>query len=137
MLTTIRLTGLTLCSGQTGTITMIVEQFGLAMMPLCSLMFCGLTSGTTSGTSGSMRKAEELSTTTAPACTAAGANSLLREAPAQNRAMSMPLKLSVVISSTMYSLPLKGIFLPAERLLASILSEVNGKFRSSIMLRNS
>ena len=84
-----------------------------------------------------MRKAEELSTTTAPAFTAAGANSRLREAPALNRAMSMPLKLSVVICSTTYSLPLKVIFLPAERLLASILSDVKGKFRSSMMLRNS
>lgn len=45
----------------------IVVQFGLAMMPLGRLSAAsGLTSETTSGTSGSMRQAEELSITTAP-----------------------------------------------------------------------
>jgi len=55
VLTTSRLIGLTWCSGQTGTFMMIVEQLGLAMMPLCHARSCGLTSGTTSGTDGSMR----------------------------------------------------------------------------------
>ena len=54
---------------------MMVEQFGLAMIPLWVLMASGLISGITRGTSGSIRKADELSTTTAPASTAAGANS--------------------------------------------------------------
>ena len=52
----------------------MVEQLGLAMMPLCQSTSSGLTSGTTSGTSGSMRQAEELSTTTQPASRAMGAN---------------------------------------------------------------
>ena len=52
---------------------MIATQFGLAMMPRCVAMAPPFTSGTTSGTSASMRNAEELSTTTAPWRTATGA----------------------------------------------------------------
>jgi hypothetical protein len=55
-------------------------------------MASGLISGMTSGTSGCMRNADELSMTTAPACTARGANSLLRALPAEKKAISMPLK---------------------------------------------
>src|SRR2546421_630021 len=51
-----------------------VVQFGFAMMPRFVLMSAPLISGTTSGTSGSMRNALELSTTTAPACVAKGAD---------------------------------------------------------------
>ena len=54
---------------------MAVVQFGLAMMPRCSLMSLALISGTTSGTWSSMRKALELSTTTQPARAASGAYS--------------------------------------------------------------
>ena len=50
-------------------------------MPLCSRMRRALISGITSGTFGSMRKADELSITTAPAFTAIGAN-FLRNAAA-------------------------------------------------------
>ena len=82
-------------------------------MPLCSLIFSGFISGITNGTSGTILNADELSTTTAPAFTAAGANSLLRAAPALNSAISTPLKLLAVSSSTIYSLPLNSIFLPA------------------------
>ena len=34
----------------------VVEQFGLAMIPLWRRIACGLTSGITSGTSGSIRQ---------------------------------------------------------------------------------
>ena len=51
---------------------------------------CGLTSLTTSGTSGSMRHAEELSTTTAPAATTRGASRRDAVAPAENNARSRP-----------------------------------------------
>ena len=67
--------------GHSGTSAVIAAQFGLAMMPLWSRMRLALISGITSGTFGSMRKAEELSTTTAPALTAIGAN-FLRDAAA-------------------------------------------------------
>ena len=79
---------------------MIVEQLGLAMIPLCSLMSCGFTSGTTSGTPSVMRNAEELSTMIAPADTHAWAYCLLIAPPAENSAISTPLKLSLVSSST-------------------------------------
>ena len=55
--------------------TMVV-QLGLATMPLgIEARACGLTSATTRGTSGSMRHADELSTTMAPAAATRGANS--------------------------------------------------------------
>ena len=47
-----------------------------------------------------MRKAEELSITTAPAARAAGANSRERVAPALKKAMSTPLNASAFSSST-------------------------------------
>ena len=72
-------------------IAAIVVQLGFAMMPLrASAIACGLTSLTTSGTSGSMRHALELSMTTAPASAKRGACARLPVAPAENRAMSMP-----------------------------------------------
>ena len=55
---------------------MMVAQLGLAMTPLCSRRASGLISGTTSSTSGSIRNADELSMTTAPCRTAAGAKRL-------------------------------------------------------------
>src|SRR5216683_744727 len=85
------------CSGFSATTIWIVEQFGLAMMPrfwYCAIA-SGLTSGTTSGTSGSMRKHEVLSMTIAPAFVARGANTADTLLPGEDRTMSMPLKLKV------------------------------------------
>ena len=66
-------------------IAAIVVQFGLAMMPLrASAIASGLTSDTTSGTSGSIRHADELSMTMAPAAANFGASSLDEVAPAEN-----------------------------------------------------
>src|SRR6267378_3263901 len=53
-------------------------------------MRLALISGITSGTFGSMRKADELSTTTAPALTAMGVNFLEMPPPAENSAISTP-----------------------------------------------
>ena len=63
------------------------------MMPLrmCA-MAPGLTSGTTSGTSLSMRQNEVLSMTMAPALAARGANSAETLAPGDDSTMSTPLK---------------------------------------------
>jgi hypothetical protein len=96
-----------------------------------------LISGITSGTFGSMRKAEELSTTTAPAFTADGAN--LREMlpPAENKAMSTPSKERSVSSSITICLPRKATVLPAERRLASAFSWPTGKARRSMVAMNS
>ncbi|CAB5067011.1 unannotated protein [freshwater metagenome] len=79
----------------------IVVQFGLATIPFEMLRkACGLTSATTSGTCGSIRQAEELSTTIAPAAATCGANSRELVAPLENSAMSMPEKSAVAVSST-------------------------------------
>ena len=97
------------CSGVTATSAMIVEQFGFATMPpfpaFMPRMACGLISGTTSGTPSVMRKADELSTTVAPAADASGANSLEMEPPAENRAMSTSPNESFVSSSTVRVAP--------------------------------
>ncbi len=69
----------------------MVVQLGLATMPLG--MFpsaCGLTSATTSGTSGSPRQAEELSMTMAPAAATFGASFLEVAPPAEKKTMSSP-----------------------------------------------
>ena len=68
----------------------MVVQLGLAMMPLgrCAKAWA-FTSGTTSGTSGSIRHAEELSITTAPACATTGAREREAVLPAEKRAMSV------------------------------------------------
>ena len=113
---------------------MIVVQFGLAMTPWCHFTSSGFTSGTTSGTSSSRRKAEELSTITAPASTTALRNCFEIPAPALKSAMSTPRNDASVISSTAISSPRKRILFPAERAEARSLSEATGKFRRSRVL---
>jgi hypothetical protein len=68
-----------------------------------------------------------LSTTTAPAAHASAANSLLREAPAENSAMSIPLNESFDSSSHGISSPLNLSFLPTDRSDASSFSFLIGK----------
>src|SRR6478735_7112763 len=94
----------------------IVVQLGLAMMPLGGFSASsGLTSLTTSGTSGSLRHADELSTTRAPVAASLGAYSRDMVAPADIRAMSRPVRSAVAVSSTMIDSPLKSSCFPAER----------------------
>src|SRR5699024_12614891 len=77
----------------------MVVQFGLAIIPLAGFCAaCGFTSATTRGTSGSLRYAEELSTTVAPAAANTGAHCLEVEPPAENRAISTSATDSSVIS---------------------------------------
>ena len=102
----------------------MVEQFGLAMMPLCFAISSGLISGITSGTSGSMRKVEELSMTTAPRFAASGARVLLMLPPAK-RAMSIFSKDSGFASSTVYSFPFTSTFFPADRFDARSFRDAN------------
>src|SRR5690606_38917395 len=66
----------------------IVEQFGFAMMRrrAWSASACAFTSGTTSGTSASLRQRELLSITMQPAAAAFGAYSPDASAPAENSA---------------------------------------------------
>ena len=94
------------CSGLSTGIAAIVVQLGLAMIPLCARARSpGLTSATTSGTSGSIRKAEELSTTSAPAAAKRGAWAREVVAPAEKSAMSIPVGSAVEASSTTTSRP--------------------------------
>src|SRR5580704_3641095 len=102
------------CSGLRATQSGIATQFGLATIPF--LMFCNcseLTSGTTSGTSGSMRQAEELSTTMAPALAAIGLYSLLMEEGVLDNTMLTPANASGRIGSTEYVRPANSIDFPA------------------------
>ena len=102
-------------SGLSTGIAAIVVQLGLAMMPLGGFTASsGLTSLTTSGTSASLRHAELLSTTTAPACTSLGAYSRDVVAPADISARSMPAKSAVAVSSTVMSRPPNGSTVPAD-----------------------
>src|SRR6185437_14443763 len=95
--------------GHSGISAVIAEQFGTAMIPRWSRMRPALISGITSGTFGSMRKAEELSMTTAPAFNS-----------------------SMVISS-----PRKESLRPADRALASAFSLPTRKPRLSMVAMNS
>src|SRR5690606_25186964 len=105
------------------------------MMPLAaSLTASGFTSDTTSGTSGSSRQADELSTTTAPASANRGACSREVPPPAENSAMSMSARSSVAVaarSSTRTSTPANGSVLPAERAEAKNRTAATGSSRSS------
>src|SRR5476649_775015 len=96
-----------------------------------------LISGTTSGTAGSVRKAELLSTTTAPAFTAMGAYCLEMPLPAQNKAMSTPAKAPSVSASTVSSRPRTICVLPADLGEASSFSEASGMPRLSMQPINS
>src|ERR1700730_18123704 len=113
--------------GHSGTSTVIAAQFGTARMPLCSLIRLALISGITSGTVGSIRKAEELSMTTAPALTAIGANFLEMPAPAENNARSTPANEFSLSSSITIRSPRNSMVLPAERALANALSPADAK----------
>ena len=94
----------------------MVVQLGLAMMPFGGRRASsGLTSDTTSGTSGSIRQAEELSTTIAPAAATLGAAAREAVFPLENRARSRPEKSAVSVSSTVISVPCQSRVRPADR----------------------
>ena len=66
----------------------MVEQLGLAMMCVSLLIVSALISGTTKGTSFSMRQAELLSTTKVPCSAKRGAYCFDADAPAEKMVMS-------------------------------------------------
>ncbi len=97
-------------------IATIVVQFGLATIPFgIDPRASSLTSLTTKGTSGSIRHAEELSITIAPAAAKRGASSREPGAPQENSAKSSPAGSAAAASSTVKSSPPKGSRRPAER----------------------
>ena len=75
-------------SGASAMTIWMVEQFGFATNRTPASSAWPFISGTTSGTSGSLRKALELSTTTLPAATNRGAHSRATLAPAEKSARS-------------------------------------------------
>ena len=112
--TTILLMGEISYKGFIATAIIIVEQLGFAIIPLCLNASLGLTSGTTSGISGSILKALLLSITTAPLSAAYVANSFDLEAPAEKSAISIFLKESFDSSFTSNCSFLNSIFFPAD-----------------------
>ena len=127
------------CSTFSTGIAAMVVQFGLAMMPFLrdrlATSLAKLTSLTTSGTSGSLRKADELSMTIAPAAANRGACTRDIVAPAENNAMSTPLGSAVSASSTSICCPRNSSFLPCDRAEAKNRTAVAGKSRSSSSVR--
>ena len=113
----------------TGMATMVV-QFGLATIPFgMSSRARAFTSGTTSGTSGSMRQPDELSTTITPAATMAGACSSDTARPALRRAISTPDQSAIAVSSTTTSPSSHGRTVPADRSEARKRISPTGKAR--------
>src|SRR3990172_1949254 len=96
----IRLTGFRQWIGQSTCTSGVVGQLGMEMIPLCPSRSAAFTSGTTSGTSGSMRQAELSSMTMAPALTAAGIMLLETSVVAEKKAMSTPANDLEFVSST-------------------------------------
>ena len=94
----------------------VVEQLGMDTMPSCQSRSSPLTSGTTRGTAGSMRKALESSITSAPALAATGPKRRESSVRAEMKAMSTSEKLSSVVVSTVNALPFTSSLRPAERL---------------------
>ena len=91
-------------------------QFGLEIIPRGRCFtISGFTSGTTSGTSASIRNAPELSTTTAPRDAAIGAHSAEISSGTSNIATSMPSNDSGVSATTVSSSPRHLSFFPALR----------------------
>ena len=80
------------CRGATASIAVIVVQFGTEMIPGFGhpSSASGLTAGITSGTSGSIRNALELSMQTVPFAAISGRNRLAVSAPAETNATSTP-----------------------------------------------
>ena len=89
------------------------------------------TSGTTRGMSASRRKWEVLSTTTAPAAAAFGANSALMLPPAEKSARDTLEKSKVSKRSTSTGRPLNMTVLLSDRALARAYSFATGKSRDS------
>src|SRR4051794_24098320 len=103
-------------SGPNTGMNAIVVQLGLATIPFGIVSrSASFTSGTTSGTSGSIRQAAELSMTMAPAAATLGASSFDAVAPLENSATSSPSNEADHESSTTTSPSRQGSRVPADR----------------------
>src|SRR5437763_679040 len=110
----------------------MATQFGFATIPFLTLCNSwAFTSGTTSGQSGSIRHADELSTTMAPALAAIGLNSLLTPDGVLESTIWTPANASGRIGSTEYCLPANSTDLPALFSDARNLMDLTGNCRSA------
>ena len=124
-------------TASTGVMARVV-QFGLATMPSgWPAAASGLTSASTSGTSGCIRQALELSTTTAPRSAATGPHSLDTPPPAEKKARSAPSNTSGARARTSTSSPRTGSRRPAERAEATSRTSPTGSSRSATSIRRS
>src|ERR1700743_3112795 len=108
----------------------MVEQLGLAMILSCAVRRSALSSGTTSFLAGSMRQAEELSTTVMPAAANFGAHSREVLPPAENRARAGFAAIASAALTTLNFLPLNSTSFPTDFSDATGISSVTGKFLS-------
>ena len=106
-------------------------------MPRWAKAASGFTSGTTNGTSGSIRKALELSITTAPARAATGAHWRDTEPPAEASTTSTPSKAEASTGRIASDVPCQAMLWPAERGDARGISSATGKLRSASNSSNS
>src|SRR5215203_686107 len=109
----------------------MVEQFGLAIILSFAVNTLAFTSGTTKGFVGSMRHAEELSTTVIPASANLGAHSNEVLPPAENKASCGLAAMASSMLTTLYPLPLYTTSLPTDLSEATGINSETGKFRSS------
>lgn len=128
---TIRLILYFWCNGATATIICMVEQFGLAMILSSRVSWWALISGIINFLVGSILQAEELSITVMPAAANLGAQSVDVCPPAEKMATAGLASIAVCMSTMVCSLPLNVMILPTERSLATGISSVTGKSRSS------
>ena len=119
------------CRGAKATNICIVEQLGLAIILSSLVRTSALISGMTNFLVGSIRQAEELSTTVVPTWANFGAHSLDTVAPAEKRATSGLRDTACCRPTTVYSVPLKVIFFPIDFSEATGISSVTGKLCSA------
>ncbi len=108
----------------------VAVQFGFAMTPLWLDSAWPLISGMTRGTSGSCRKAEELSMTTGPAAAILGTHSRATADPAATTTRSRPRKRPASGSSRAISRPSHSSLRPADRWEVKSRRSSTGKARS-------
>src|SRR3990172_1486327 len=123
--------------GQSTCTSGVVGQLGIEMIPLWPSRSAALTSGTTRGTSGSMRQAALSSMTIAPVLTPAGISCLGASVVAEKKATSTPAKEREFASSTSHSHSPTVSLRPAERLEAKRRSSLMGKRLWSAIFKNS
>src|SRR3954447_2729787 len=114
-------------SGLSATVIWIVEQFGTATTPSCSCARRPFTSGTTSGTFGSMRQADDLSIATAPPLTAWGTSSRDPVAPMAKKQRSKSPDCSA--SAVPSSMRRPSSSEPADRALAKYVTSSQSRIR--------